>query len=304
MNPDTIPVHNLKPAPNIENPRDEKVKDSWTVRRPGLNSFQGSIVRKPWNYYVTVCIPHRDTPELIEVIQPLYWYQTVKPYIMVMDTGSLPEVMDRLERMVRCDDTEIHYLRPHSSIHSSQPVAWSIDIAMTMCRTEYLFLTHSDMFPRSRSILEEFMCLCGPNNPVVGYSMSHREDIRKVSPYPVEYKNTPGHVATMLHMPTLRDSGIRYGFRQGEMWTDTEIEFGDTLKSKGIHPLILGVELNYVRQIDDRIDHCRSTTSLSMGNGLPTGKGEDIIEAMKEAVARAEDWKKEWNKYASMGFPS
>jgi len=271
---------------------------------PGMETFSGSIARKPWDYHVTVCIPHRDSPELVQVIQPLYWYQTVKPYIMIIDTGSMWSNVEKLESL-RTADTEIHYIRHHASLHASQPVSWALDLALSICRSQYLYFSHSDVFPMSRSLLEELMTLTSEDSPVVGYSMSNREDARRTSPYPINYKGVPGHACLMLHVPTIRDKyGLRYGFKMGEaIWTDTEIAFGEKLKELGIPFNSIGVELNYVRQTDSRIDHCRSTTALSMSSGLHGTKVDDLTSAVIEARKRAGIWERESSAYASLGFP-
>jgi hypothetical protein len=260
--------------------------------RPTLDNPRGVIERKPWDHLVSVCIPHRDSPEEVLVVRDLYQFQTIEPFILIIDTGSSDENCGLLERDIRNPNTEIHYIRSHGSFRSSQTVAWAIDMALTLCRTEYLFLTHSDMFPTSRYLLEELMGLCSPDNPVVGYAMAYRGN-------DISYKNIPGHVCTMLHVPTIIALGLRYGFAE-----DTEMAFGASLKAKGVKPMLIGTEINQIRQTDSRIDHCRSVTSLKMSRiGLPSIKDEDLRNAMRDARERVVQWKKECEKYSSAGFP-
>src|SRR6185437_552461 len=119
------------------------------------------------------CVPHLDTLEPLQVVIETLRAQTERPYIMVIDTGSPPDVCAQLERL-RSDDLEIHYLRGHGYIHSSCPVSVAMDLSFALCRSEYLYATHSDVFLKRPDYIAWLLAQCGPDLPVIGYEMSDR----------------------------------------------------------------------------------------------------------------------------------
>jgi hypothetical protein len=91
----------------------------------------GRISKKPWDYLVSVCIPHIDTPEQLELCVGLVRQQTIRPYIMVIDTGSPPEVCEKIEKL-RDQDLEVHYIKSHSYVHSSAAVSAALDLGFAI----------------------------------------------------------------------------------------------------------------------------------------------------------------------------
>src|ERR1700730_6055472 len=166
----------------------------------------GSAQIKPWEYRVTVVIPHLETPECLPHILELYRLQTCKPYILIIDTGSSRGVCDVIESM-RSDTVEIHYIRAHGYAHSSAPVTVAMDVAFALCRTKYLFCTHSDVFPRRKDLLEYLLTLCNPEQPAVGYEMSPRENTQG-------WRNVLSHTCSMLYMPAMRAIGATWSFER------------------------------------------------------------------------------------------
>jgi hypothetical protein len=167
----------------------------WERKRP----WEGAAARKPWDYQVTAAIPHLETPDTLPVLLELLALQTVRPYVLLIDTGSSAATVRRLEALRR-PDVEVHYLRGHGYRHSSAPVTTAMDVAFALCRTAHLFATHSDVFPRRRDLLEWLLGLCRDDQPVVGYEMSPRPETQG-------WRNVVSHTCTMLHMPTIRRIG-------------------------------------------------------------------------------------------------
>lgn len=257
----------------------------------GPNKFLGSDDLKPWEYKVTVCIPHLNTPEPLKVVIDVLKHQTLWPYIMVVDTGSPPKVIDELEKM-RALNVEIHYIRAHAYEHSSEPVTAAMDLCQSLCRTEFMFHTHSDVFLRNDFFLEALSKICGPKYPVVGYRMSPRDWATD------DWEWMVGHTATMLHMPTIHRIGATWSIqRMHEVfgvpykidngWPDTETGFNHVLRQNRVEPLFIGDEENGVRFIDDNIDHARSHAGSKLYSPELFKKSDMWVKAaMKEANER------------------
>lgn len=257
--------------------------------------FEGRAERKPWDYRVTVVLPHLDTIEALRVVIALLRCQTERPYILVMDTGSPPAVREELEAM-RAADIEIHFTLGHGYRHSSEPVCVALDHAHSLCRTEYLFHTHTDCFPRRRDLLESFMRLANANTPAIGYRMSPRDWATK------EWEWMLGHSALMLYMPSIMRAGAtwsyqrivyQYGYQWQTHagWPDTEVGFNHGLRDAGIKPVFLGHDRNYERQTDDNIDHARSHAGSKVYSPEVYAKVMGWMgAALAEGEARAREW--------------
>lgn len=224
--------------------------------------WEGRVEKKPWDYKVTAAIPHLNTIEPLRMCIEVLRHQTERPYIMVIDTGSPPEVREQLEEM-RAPDLEIHYVYGHGWRHSSEPVCVALDLAQALCRTDYLFHTHSDCFLRRSDLLFSLTRITNHENPVVGYRMSPRDWVTK------DWEWMIGHTATMLYMPMIHQLGVTWSMSRmrdsfgvpitvGNGWPDTETGFNHALKSFGITPVFIGHDINYERQTDGNIDHVRS----------------------------------------------
>ena len=260
--------------------------------------WEGAAARKPWQYQVTAAIPHLQTPETLPVLLELLALQTVRPYVLVIDTGSSPAVVRALERLRR-PDVEVHYLRAHGYRHSSAPVTTAMDTAFALCRTRFLFCTHSDVFPRRRGLLEWLLGLCREDQPVVGYEMSPR-------PGTNGWRNVVSHTCTMLHMPTMRRVGAAWSFErywesgearpQRDGFPDTEQPFDHCLRRAGVYPYLIGHDANHARTVDENIDHVRSLSCLSLYNprgALYRACRTNLVRALRDAEARARAWRKE-----------
>lgn len=259
-------------------------------------AWEGECARKPWQYDVAAMIPVLDSVEALPLIIELLRLQTVRPYILLVDTGSSPENFAQVEAL-RADDVEVHALRLNGFEHSSQSVAMAIDAAMAVCQSRFLFLSHSDCFLRSRTVLEEFAELA-QDHPVVGYQITPRPH--------QDWRGMVGHTATMLDMHEMHRHGLSWNLRRmcaafgltpkthadRPGWPDTELGFYYACRDAGIEPLIVGQEENHVRTLDARIDHCRSVASMEFYSGSYARKAE-WEDAMKSAAERVAAWQAE-----------
>lgn len=263
--------------------------------------WRGNCPKKPWEYEVTAVIPVIDTVEPLSICIETLRLQTVKPYIIVIDTGSEPESLERILSMHDCD-LEVHSIRLNGTQHPSDAVCMAMDLAQSLCRTRFMFATHSDVFLRRRDFIEYLLSMCGDENgkhPVVGYEMSPRSHD--------DWKGMISHTATMYHVRTLDKIGFgwsmrrlasMYGLESHEPspdrpnWPDTEILGNMILRQHEIKTKIIGAESNFQRNTDENIDHCRSMSLGMLYSKAYYDKAEIWIkQAMDEARERTNAWK-------------
>lgn len=261
------------------------------------NPWEGSSTKKPWEYKATAVIPCLNTPETLPLCIELLRLQTEKPFIIIIDTGSIDDYLRSVEQL-RSEDVEVHTIRMNGVRHPSDYPAMAMDMAFSLCRTEYLFATHSDCFVRNRNLIKEFIDLCQTKSPVVGYELSpraHKDWVGMVS-----------HTASMYHMPTMDNIGFGWSLRRlcnryqivdykpnpsKPNWPDTEILGNYILKENGIIPHLVGKEGNQCRTLDQNIDHFRSYGAAKMYSPDYYPKVLDWYHsAKKEALKRIEEW--------------
>jgi hypothetical protein len=262
-----------------------------------LCGWGGICPKKPQQYAITAVIPHLETPEPLQVVIDVLRAQDLRPYIMVIDTGSSAEVCQALEEL-RAADLELHYIRAHAYTNSSEPVAVAQDLAFALCRSEYLFCTHSDVFLCRRDFLTDLRRRCSADVPVVGYEMSDRSWVTS------QWRGIPSHTATLFHMPTMHRLGITwsmqrfyalYGYDNRQGWPDTESTMGQLLKDKEVKIDFLGKETNFQRHKDANLDHVRNYPSSQLyfpeGGYFQIAK-QWMAEAMAEARSRLDTWQR------------
>lgn len=286
-------------------------EDIAPLRGSGINTTQapweGSDKKKPWNYKITAAIPSLDTFETLEICIELLRLQTERPYIMVIDTGSRGEQLEKM-RMLQAPDVEVHFLQLNAVQHPSDFPAMAMDIAFAMCRTEFIFATHADCLLRKRTFLAELLEMAQTISPVVGYEMSERAHS--------DWKGMVSHTATIYHMPTMDKIGFGWSLRRlcnvhnikdykpsplRPNWPDTEILGNIILRYQKIKPHLIGSEQNFSRQIDENIDHIRSYTSGKLYSPTYYLQAQAWFEEAKNealeriAVWRIEDYKNSLN---------
>lgn len=260
---------------------ERKEEERWT----------GIAEKKQWDYKVTAVIPHLETIEPLWIAVQLLRKQTERPYIVIVDTGSNIKTMELLERM-RADDLEIHYIRSNNYRHPSQPVPAAMDLAHSLCSTDYLFHTHSDVFLRRDDLIEDLLRICNEHVPIVGYQMSPRGWITP------EWKGMIGHTLSLFHLPSIEKAGATWSMERAfrsdaalskEMcgWPDTETGFNRVIKKHGIQPFFIGDDENWVRQVDRNMDHVRSYpgSQIYAEEYFKTAEGW-MLDAMRDALPR------------------
>jgi hypothetical protein len=262
--------------------------------------WRGACSKKPWEYRVTAVVPFIDTVESLEICVKILRLQTERPYIILVDTGSMDENSERI-RSMQSEDLEVHTLRINGMRHPSDSVCAAMDLAQSLCSTEYMFATHSDVFLVRRDYIEWLLGMCGEGEglfPIVGYEMSPRQHD--------DWKGMISHTATMYHVRTLDRIGFGWSMRrlasiygltshepdpERPNWPDTEILGNLILRQHDIPTKIVGGEQNFQRNRDHNIDHCRSM-SLGMlySPSYNSTASKWCEEAKKEAIKRINDW--------------
>lgn len=272
-------------------------------RSPKERPWEGSCPRKPWEYKVTAVVPVIDTHESLQLCVEILRMQTERPYIVVVDTGSQEDSLHKILDM-HAEDLEVHCIRHNGTRHPSDPVSVAMDMAQSLCRTEYMFATHSDAFLVRRDYIEWLLSMCGEEEeglfPVVGYEMSPRQHD--------DWRGMVSHTATMYHVPTMDRIGFGWSMRRlasivglesqeahpdRPNWPDTEILGNMILRENGVPAKIIGQESNFERNRDANVDHARSI-SLGMlySPDYHQSSSKWFHEAMEDAARRIEEWKK------------
>ena len=261
---------------------------------------------KPWHRNVTLAIPVMDSTESVAAIVELYRLQTERPFIILIDTGSLPENLASLQALA-AEDVEVHSLRLNGVKHPSDFPAMAMDLAFSICRTDFLLATHADCFPMSRTLVSDVLQQCSAESPVVGYEITERPHS--------DWRGMVGHTLTMFHMPTMDDIGASWSLRRlirtiphpdgrpagheinpatSPNWPDTELLVNYQCRKAGITPRIIGTEKNAARTTDDKIDHCRSWASAqlysSRSNYAEKSNGW-LADGIQKATQRAAEWR-------------
>lgn len=209
-------------------------------------AWRGILDRPPSSYRMTAAISHNDAAEGLFGVLELLRGQTIRPYLMVIDTGSPGPVVERLLAYeAEHDDFELHLVRGRGWLSPVQPVTVAMDLAFSACQTEFLYSTHADVFLRRPDALEFLMSLCSADHPAVGYQMSPRAAMGSRNDLCL------GHSATVYHMPTMRRIGARWDVlasceRLGRdpklkaSWPDTEVNVSLDLLRAGYLPAWAG----------------------------------------------------------------
>jgi hypothetical protein len=264
----------------------------------GLAAWEGSEKKKPWHYSISAAIPVLDTYETLEICLELLKLQTEKPYIMVIDTGSRGEQLEKM-RKLQASNVEVHFLQLNGVHHPSDFPAMAMELAFAICRTKFIFATHADCFLRKRTFLEEILDLAQKISPVVGYEMSPRSHS--------DWRGMVSHTATIYHMPLMDKINFGWSLRKlcnmyniknykpdplRPSWPDTEILGNYVLRHHNIKPHLIGSEGNFERHIDENIDHIRSYTSGKLYSPKYYKQAKEWFEDAKaEALERMTRWR-------------
>ena len=246
---------------------------------------------EPWTRHaVEVAIPVINPKDTLPHVLELLRLQTVRPYIVLIDTGSNEEEYYWLDSL-QSDDIEVHHLNSGGQRHPSAIVSVALDLATAVCRAEKLVLTHQDCFVTSRDSIERLVAQVTPEYPVVGYRISPRPEEQVP-----DWRQMIGHTWSALHIPTLRDLGISWSFNEHPEsgHHDTEYEFCRRLLARQLPPKLIGEENNYVRTINEDFDHIRSWPSSNLyARHYADSVEYRVIDALAKAEERITRWKRE-----------
>lgn len=261
------------------------------------NPWEGATPIKPWNHRVTACIPVMDFHEDVRLIIELLRLQTIRPYIVLVDTGSLPEHFLKMEEL-RADDVEVHRLALNGVLHPCDFPAMAMDVCFTTCRTPFLLTTHQDLFFRKRTVIEEMLPLAEKHH-AVGYHISKERSHKDVS-------GMIGHQCSMFDIHAMdklfaswsqRRLCNLFGFEDhrpgtcGQWFPDTELGINYHMRNAGLSPHIIGQEEIGQRFVDDRIDHCRAINTYSLYHPQYVDMAARWISAARhEAAQRISTW--------------
>jgi hypothetical protein len=263
----------------------------------GPTIFQGKLYRKPWHYLITAVIPTLNQPEETAIVCELLRLQTCRPYILLIDTGSNP--LDLLSlALLRADDCELHVIARQGMQHPCDSIASALDLGFSLADTPYVFTTHQDCFLRSRHFLQDLV-----DNihglTAIGYRLSPRQY--------EGWDRELSHTATLWRLADYDRLGLSWSLRRAAYLlgrprpddprllptqTDTETCINHLLQQHHAPTKFCGTEENFVRNLDENIDHPRSTAcSRLYGQTLYPARYHDCQLAMADARARIAQWK-------------
>ena len=225
--------------------------------------WQGRMHRKPWHFLITAAIPCFDHAVETAAVIELLRLQTCKPYIILVDTGSCARELAKLETL-RAQDVELHLIRRNAMQHPCDSIAAAMDLAFSMADTPYVYTTHQDCFVRARHWLQHLV-----DNihglAAIGYRLSPRK-------FP-GWEQHLGHTSTLFSVAEWDRLGATWSLRRAASLLgvgrpandmtifdaiDTEAAFNTRFIQAGAKTAFVGTEENFVRTLDDNIDHPRS----------------------------------------------
>lgn len=266
---------------------------------PNNKPWEGSISKKPWDYTVTVGIPHIDTPDQLYWVVELLRAQTEKPYIVIVDTGSLPDNLEKVVQM-RADDLEVHSIAMNGYLHCADAPAMAMDLVTATCRTDYICATHTDVFLRSPYVLEEMLELTKMWD-ICGYEITPRKWSNwkwmlshSLSMYKTELFERYGVSWNLRRLAKLMGLKDQRPSMQRPDWPDGELGVGYQIRNLDMVPLVIGTEKSYIQTIDQRMWHCRTMTGGVLFD--PDGWGKASVGYTKDAIDEAKIHLDSWQK--------
>lgn len=248
----------------------------------------GTQHKLPWNYPITVVIPHYGgNYRLLRNAINLWRAQRIKPYIIVYDTGTPSSHHPELLAFEDVD-VEIHFNRWHAYKEIWSGVASAYQHAIIDSRTSHILFTHNDILPMTRDVTEDLLRLCDAKRPVVGYGKLNTKQI--------------GTTLTMIHTPTIHNSRISWVNLNGtpnqihtyDDFTRPESTFNENLNQCGIEPTIIGYESNTVRDITSHYHHIGGYTFYDLYHSDRMNKIQPVAEEfLHEAELRLVSWRED-----------
>ena len=256
--------------------RDDLVVTHQQSRGSGIRGnnapWEGRLLKKPWSYRATAGVVVCDTPDLLALCLSFIKAQTERPYIVVVDAGSTSANLAEVQKQ-RASNVEVHSLNFHGTRHAVHPVCYAMDLLLASCRTEYLWTVHSDCFVTDRELLASWVAQMEAGVPgilapdklraPIGYQSMPRAEPTG------DWKEMLSHTCSLFHVPTLDRLDAIWSMRRQEAQAagpllDTESAIGYRLKSKGVTPRIVGVEMASGIEVDEHRVHLRAATARAV----------------------------------------
>jgi len=258
--------------------------------------WEGVADRKPWQHQITAVIPcfnhYHETVSVVALLR----LQTVKPYIILVDTGSTPHQYASL-RSLAAPDLELHAIRSNGTPHPCSLIASALDLGFSLAETPYVFTTHQDCFLVARDFLE-YLQTTIVGHDAVGYQLSPRPGTR--------WREHLGHTATLWDLNSWDRIGATWTLRRcrhllhrshhhqhhsPDPAIDTEASVNAAYLNAGAKIAFVGTEQNYERTLDANIDHCRSLVCSSLYSPPHHERAHAwATDAMRLAQRRIRDW--------------
>lgn len=260
-------------------------------------AWHGRMHRKPWHYTITAAIPCLDHATETNAVIQLLRLQTCRPYIILVDTGSSARELAKLEAL-RDVDVELHLIRRNAMQHPCDAIASAMDLAFSLADTPYVFTTHQDCFLRARHFLQHLV-----DNihglAAIGYRISPRKYDG--------WEQHLGHTATLFSVAEWDRLGATWSLRRAAALLgigrpantihaldaiDTEAAFNTLFSQRGAKTAFVGHEQNFVRTLDDFIDHPRSLICTELYYPQHAATARDWTDdALRHAQDRIHLWR-------------
>lgn len=280
--------------------RDELVSpaafaEKLTVRQ---RPWQGRLAKKPWSYRVTAVVPHCNTPDLLRLCLAFLRVQTVRPYIVVVDTGSQQRLLPELLAM-RGEDCEVQQVACHGVERSADLPAIAMEVGQACVRSPWMLSVHSDCLVTDRTLIERWIDQAESQVtgeglvPAIGYQSIPRVGCDW-------WRGMLSHTLTLLHMPTCDRADVAWSLRRlvnkySHDWSDldrvtrcdTEVLLNCQLDAAGVPKIIVGEESWGETERDDNRVHLRSYTAHAIGRRVPERFARDLPGLLEGLVALA-----------------
>lgn len=249
------------------------VRSAWGFSR---TAHEGLITRKPWEFPVCAVIPTCGPPELAALCLAFLAKQTVPIYTLLIDTGSTPAQLERLQSL-RSPAVEVHQIAGHAWRHSAEAVGAAMALGQVLCRAPKMLALHTDAFLIAPTAVEEMLAAIG-GGMAVGYAAA------RTPAYGFEGRPFLSHSTTLV-MPgecspwDYEAYLARFGAEFGPQW-DPEFGLNYTL----IWRKSLGQETGEPQE-DERRVHLSAATSQLLNHGLDEPRRGALLRTIDKARA-------------------
>jgi hypothetical protein len=230
----------------------------------------------PWGHKVTVIIPNYEYPiKALKAVTDLWRGQSIQPYIQIIDNSASNEYRNNL-RVLENNQIEIFNMPQHKTKGPYDIINNSLDLGILTCRTPYAIITHNDLFPINRTLLEEMISQCDQNQPVVGYSSA-------------EHNIT--YLLTTLEVSFIRNSKIQFS-KPNSHKEKPQDYFNSQIHNSHVKVRSLGNEDISKYQMTPHFEHVGGYTLNKKLNLMEQDRSNSDLQRL---VTEAELRKYKWN---------